>query len=109
MCAENEYARLVTKMASGLPTIPVSASHNNGDWLDTDIYEGELYIDSDTGKIYTSTASGIIDTGIVGSVNIYNSDGALPTGANRTFNLDTGNLKLLHGKLYLNTTGFTGG
>lgn len=77
MCAENEYARLVTKMASGVPTIPVSASHNNGDWLETDIYEGELYIDSDTGKLYTRTASGIIDTGIVGSVNIYNSDDAL--------------------------------
>lgn len=40
---------------------------------------------------------------------IYTSDGSLPTGVTRTFNLDTGSLKLTNGKFYVNTTGFTGG
>lgn len=109
MCSENQYARIVSKVGSGLPTVPVSASHNDGDWLATDIYEGELYIDSDTGKIYTRLASGIVDIGVVSSTNIYNTDGALPTGITRDFNLDTGRLRLLNGKLYINTTGITGG
>lgn len=44
-----------------------------------------------------------------GGLNIFNSNGSLPTGTSRLFDLDTGSLKLLNGKLYLNTTGFTGG
>lgn len=77
MCAENQYVRIITKVAQGEPTIPPSPSHNNGDWLATDIYEGELYIDSDTGKIYTRLASGIVDIGSLSDTNIYNTDGTL--------------------------------
>jgi|GEM_PF-3711143 len=97
--AENEYARLVTKTASGVPTIPPSASHNNGDWIDTDVYEGELYIDSDTGKIYTRVGASIIDTGLIGSVNIYNADGALTE--NREFNLAGFILSIINGPLQM--------
>lgn len=103
MCAENEYARIVTKMASGIPTIPLSASHNNGDWLETDIYEGELYIDSDTGKIYTRTTSGIIDTGLVGSFNIYNTDDVFTD--NRIADLDGNTLLLKDGQLTVGDVG----
>lgn len=103
MCAENQYVRIITKVAQGEPTIPPSPSHNNGDWLATDIYEGELYIDSDTGKIYTRLASGIVDIGAVSSANIYNTDGALPTGATRTFDLDTGKLFQFGGKIFFGT------
>ena len=40
MC-QDLNARIVIKQGSGVPTIPVSADHRNGDWLTTDIYEGE--------------------------------------------------------------------
>lgn len=104
MCAENQYVRIITKVTQGEPTIPPSPSHNNGDWLDTDIYEGELYIDSDTGKIYTRLASGIVDIGVVSSANIYNTDGSLPTGSTRTFDLDTGELWIKNGQFIVGDT-----
>lgn len=59
MCVE-DY-RFVIKRGAGLPTIPASADLENGDWIDTDIYEGEFYQDTDTGKIYTRIGSTIVD------------------------------------------------
>ena len=59
MC-EDLNARIIIKQGSGVPTIPVSADHRNGDWIDTDIYEGELYQDTDTGLTYTRSSVGII-------------------------------------------------
>ncbi len=50
-----QYARVRIKKNNGVPTIPSSTDHSNGDWLNTDIYVGELYLDKDTGFIYTRT------------------------------------------------------
>lgn len=58
-CGQDEFKRMVQKRGSGLPTIPASADHRNGDWLDTDIYEGEFYQDTDTGLVYTRNGSDI--------------------------------------------------
>jgi hypothetical protein len=58
MCGD-KTARLIIKRGSGVPTIPVSADHRNGDWLVTDIYEGEQYLDTDTGITYTRNGSSI--------------------------------------------------
>jgi hypothetical protein len=55
----DEYARIVIKQGVGTPTIPVSLDPRNGDWLDTDIFEGEMYQDLNTGKVYTRDAVGI--------------------------------------------------
>lgn len=55
-----EYARLITKSSEGLPTIPPSASHDNGDWSSNDIYEHELYMDSLTGFTYTRHGDTIV-------------------------------------------------
>ncbi len=55
-----EYARILTKSSEGPPTIPPSASHDNGDWSPNDIYENELYIDSLTGYFYTRRADVIV-------------------------------------------------
>lgn len=59
--ANTEYKRLVQKSGSGVPTIPPSASHDIGDWIETDIYEGEFYLDTDTGTLY-SNVGGVIVT-----------------------------------------------
>jgi hypothetical protein len=48
---------MVIKRGASAPTIPVSTDHRNGDWLDTDIYEGELYQDTTTGIMYTRLGS----------------------------------------------------
>lgn len=69
----NEYKRQVIKRGTGVPTIPTSTDHNNGDWLDTDIYEGELYMDLNTGQTYTRSGSTIITAG-KGSENFANAD-----------------------------------
>ena len=59
MC-EDLNARIIIKQGSGVPTIPVSADHRNGDWINTDIYEGEFYQDTATGLTYTRSTAGII-------------------------------------------------
>ena len=58
MC-EDVNARIIIKQGSGVPTIPVSTDHRNGDWIATDIYEGEFYLNTDTGITYTRN-NGII-------------------------------------------------
>jgi hypothetical protein len=58
MC-KDENVRIVIKQGSGVPTVPVSADHRNGDWIATDIYEGEQYQDTDTGVVYTRSSAGI--------------------------------------------------
>lgn len=64
MC-EDEFKRMQVKLGEGLPTIPVSADHRNGDWIDTDIYEGEFYQDTLTGIIYNRSADSITKNGSI--------------------------------------------
>lgn len=64
MC-EDIFKRIVIKQGNGVPTIPASADHRNGDWIDTDIYEGEFYQDLDTGLIYNRFGTTIVlSTGV---------------------------------------------
>jgi hypothetical protein len=74
-------ARIVIKQGNGAPTIPVSLDPRNGDWLDTDIFEGEMYQDLDTGKVYTRDAVGITDATGVPSLTTYKVT-ARQTGTN---------------------------
>jgi hypothetical protein len=46
-------SRLIIKRGQGVPTVPVSSDHRNGDWLANDIYSGEYYRDTLTGVFYT--------------------------------------------------------
>lgn len=80
MCSTVEYARMVIKAGTVVPTIPVSADHQNGDWLDSDIYVGEWYMNVTDGKVYTRTpADVIVEVAISGgaAVNLYTADGTL--------------------------------
>ena len=52
--------RILIKRGAGVATIPASADHRNGDWIATDIYEGELYLDTTAGVLYTRNSVGII-------------------------------------------------
>ena len=53
--------RQVIKRSTGVATVPVSADHRNGDWIVTDIYEGELMQDINTGLLYTRLGNDILD------------------------------------------------
>lgn len=58
MCGDQTF-RIIIKQVTGVPTIPVSTDHRNGDWLPTDIYEGEQAMDVNSGIVYTRSANGI--------------------------------------------------
>ena len=55
----DETRRIIIKKGAGVPTIPTSADHRDGSWLATDIYEGEFYLNTVDGYIYTNS-NGII-------------------------------------------------
>lgn len=54
-------ARIIIKKGEGTPTIPTSSDHRDGSWLSTDIYEGELYLDTINGLNYTRYDNTIVE------------------------------------------------
>jgi hypothetical protein len=101
--SETQYARIITKASTGVPTIPPSADHSNGDWVSTDIYEHELYLDDATGKIYTNIGGVITDLAPTSpDTNIYNTDGTL-TG-NRLVDMDGNILQIDNGQFVIGNT-----
>lgn len=50
-----------------VPTIPVSTDHTDGTWLDTDIYEGEMFINLADERIWFRSTSGIHEILFTGS------------------------------------------
>lgn len=68
--------RIIIKKGAGAPTIPSSADHRDGTWLATDIYEGELYLDTVAGLNYTRYGSTIVElfptsTGLAGNEFVF--------------------------------------
>ena len=101
MCYD-KFERRTIKMGAGVPTIPASTDHRNGDWIATDIYEGELYMDTNTGQTYTRSGSTIITAG-KGAENFANADLTL-TGI-RTHDLDSFGVQLINGEFGVDATG----
>jgi hypothetical protein len=65
----DKTARIIIKQGVGVPTIPVSTDHRNGDWIATDIYEGEQYMDTNTGLVYTRNGLTIVPSSIANFAN----------------------------------------
>lgn len=101
MCYD-KFERRTIKMGAGVPTIPASTDHRNGDWIATDIYEGELYMDTNTGQTYTRSGSTIITAG-KGAENFANAD--LTLTALRTHDLDSFGVQLINGEFSVDATG----
>jgi len=105
MC-QDQSARMIIKRGSGVPTIPVSADHRNGDWIATDIYEGEFYQDTVTGIVYTRNGATIEFAG-TGSENFANAD--LTVTGTRAHDLDGNMVGFLEGNTFFqNNTGTSG-
>ena len=69
-------ARIIIKKGEGTPTIPTSSDHRDGSWLSTDIYEGELYLDTINGLNYTRYDNTIVElfptsTGLSGNEFVF--------------------------------------
>lgn len=62
----DETRRIIIKKGTGVATIPASADHRDGSWLATDVYEGEFYLDTATGVLYTRNTSGVVEIGSTG-------------------------------------------
>lgn len=72
----NETRRIIIKKGAGTPTIPSSSDHTDGTWLASDIYEGELYLDTTNGLNYTRYGSTIVElfptsTGLAGNEFVF--------------------------------------
>ena len=72
----NETRRIIIKKGIGTPTIPSSSDHTDGTWLASDIYEGELYLDTTNGLNYTRYDSTIVElfptsTGLAGNEFVF--------------------------------------
>ena len=72
----NETRRIIIKKGTGAPTIPSSSDHTDGTWVATDIYEGELYLDTTNGLNYTRYDSTIVElfpssTGLAGNEFVF--------------------------------------
>lgn len=84
MCLDKK-ARIITKRGSGVPTVPATTDHTDGTWIATDIYEGEMYVDTDTGILYTRNGSNIVKANSVPSeevvlkFRIYQTSTSVPT------------------------------
>jgi len=76
MGCTDQKVRIINKKGSGVATVPTSADHRDGSWIATDIYDGEWYLDTDTGYAYTRNGAaiiplyvGIAPAGTIGTVN----------------------------------------
>lgn len=56
----DEFRRLIIKQGEGAATTPPSADHRNGDWIETDVYVSEWYMDIDDDQLYIKGYSGTI-------------------------------------------------
>ena len=55
---------MIIKRGRALPTVPTSNDNNDGTWLSTDIYEGELYMDITHNKFYTRIGNDIYEVSL---------------------------------------------
>lgn len=59
----DKFSRMIIKQAEGKATIPVSSDHRNGDWIATDVYPGEWYLDTLSGQTYIRNDRDILSIG----------------------------------------------
>jgi len=65
----DEFKRMILKVSDvegASATVPTSPDHTDGSWLDTDIYEGELFLNTVDNVLQTRTESGIVNLNSAG-------------------------------------------
>jgi hypothetical protein len=59
----DKFSRMIIKRGTGKATIPVSSDHRNGDWIATDVYDGEWYQNITDGQMYIRNDRDILAVG----------------------------------------------
>ena len=76
-CENTDELRIITKYSSfpgEEPTIPISADHNDGTWLPTDLYVGEMFINVADNKAWVRGMDGIFQIGATGGSFSFTGD-----------------------------------
>ena len=55
-------------IAGTTPTVPASSSHTDGTWVSTDIYEGEMFLNTADARLFTRQGSNIKEIGLQDSL-----------------------------------------
>ena len=76
-CENTDELRIITKYSSfpgETPTIPISADHNDGTWLPTDLYVGEMFVNVADNKAWVRGMGGIFQIGATGGSFSFTGD-----------------------------------
>ena len=76
-CENTDELRIITKYSSfpgEEPTIPISGDHNDGTWLPTDLYVGEMFINVADNKAWVRGMDGIFQIGATGGSFSFTGD-----------------------------------
>jgi len=97
----SEFRRMILKVSSitnDVATIPTTNDHQDGSWLDTDIYIGELFLNVADDILQTRTDTGIVEVygGVVG-VDWGSISGTLSNQTDLQTALDTKQIELVSG------------
>jgi hypothetical protein len=86
-CQDTEDVRIIVKYSSfpgETPTIPNSANHEDGTWLPTDLYVGEMFINAFDNKAWVRGIGGIFPLGATGGTVSFIGD-FVPASTGGTF------------------------
>lgn len=98
-CQNTEDVRIIVKYSSfpgDTPTIPNSANHEDGTWLPTDLYVGEMFVNAYDNKAWVRGIDGIFPLGATGGTVsfigdfVHASTGGTFSGPVTTTTLTTG-------------------
>lgn len=76
-CENTDELRIITKYSSfpgETPTIPISADHNDGTWLPTDLYVGEMFVNVADNLAWVRGMDGIFQVGATGGSYSFTGD-----------------------------------
>lgn len=99
MSANYQYSRLILKRSAISGTTPTintgSTDHTDGSWSSTDLYEGELFLNSADDLMWVRTSNGLLPISISGGSTTVTSGANVGTGAGV---FDTNNAGILQFK-----------
>lgn len=112
MSANYQYSRILLKRSSqtgATPTINTgSTDHTDGTWLSTDIYEGELFLNTIDDLLWVRTSNGILPISISGGTSTVTGGQNLGSGVGLFESLNSGNLRFYSFSAGTNVTITTG-
>jgi len=79
--AKTRFVQKTSDISYVEPSVPNTNNHTDGTWIDTDIYKGEIFINTADEKIYTRVESGILGL----TIKPYGGNGEIQFNNGNTF------------------------